>query len=446
MRMPGRYDEHDEDFPRRKNNGQKSVVKKKTAGGQGRSVQSSSAKRETPPKKTANDKAGEQHTKKKPTGTQQKTGAQSKTRKPQTTQTKNRPQEKKKPAVPKTNKKGPAGSQLKEDAIPKRAKSAKSKVTSKKPAPEKKKPVKRAKAKSRSKAKIATILTYVFVIAAFLAVMVVLALTVFFKVDKITLDVSGTSLYSREEMLAAGEIDEGGSILSISSEDTQQRIEKALPYIAECKVVKNMPNEIRLEVLMAKPGGIVTDDEGKRFIISDFGKVMEKLAPVDSSATDAYVPEERIPDDEELSESDASASDMSYTDIMPEPETLRLHSAFVDDTSLTEIRGLAISDTDIGEILITADETSFTTLKNLTALLSAHGLTPNWIDLSPGNLYVRCEDRMTIKLGSGNQLEEKIKRAGEIITNRLTIYDSGQIDVTNPSKTYYTPSYIHQGD
>lgn len=279
------------------------------------------------------------------------------------------------------------------------------------------------KGKSKSRSKLVSVLTYAMMIFAFAALMVTLSLTVFFKIDSIKVTYIGAEYYSEDSIITLSGIEEGENIFSVPADKIEEKIEENMPYIEKCEVKRSFPTGINIKVTGAQPAGIVTLQTGMRIVISEEGKTLETLPP-EVSESDAG---------EAVSDTDSSATDIPHDD----------SSVFVDVSKLPVIIGLNITKgMEAGKYIEVDDETALPTLKQLVELLEAYELPPTKIDMSAGNLYSYYDGRIEIKLGSGSQLEAKIKMAHEIILSRLSAYDSGRVDVTNPAKSYFTPEYM----
>ena len=132
--------------------------------------------------------------------------------------------------------------------------------------------VRKTKKRRRSNAgRIALVMT-VLIVAL---VGVILSLTVFFKTKAI--DVYGESRYSSKEIIAAGKIELESNLIRLDSEKIAERIETKLPYIEEVTVEKKLPTTAVLNVIEAKVAGYVETDEGYS-ILSTNGKVLEKTS------------------------------------------------------------------------------------------------------------------------------------------------------------------------
>lgn len=343
-------------------------------------------------------------------------------------------------AAPEKKKTAPAGKKTAADT--KKKTETRKTGTARKTEPEKKQKTAPRRGKSRSRAKLLNILPYLLMTLAFIGVMVVLSLTVFFKVENLKVKIEGDVPYPSEDIVNVCPVKTGQNIFSDNIAEAGAIVEAELPYIEHCSAERKMPDTVVLSIVGAKPAGIFTLTDGSRLILSSTGKILEMLAPENMSATD--VPEQPAP----VSDSDSSATDLSATDavtagfMLNDGAVLSNHSKYLDETALAVIEGLTVTGGKVGAPVETEDETVYTTLETIVELLYENELTATRIDLAPGNLYVEYEGRMNIRLGSGSQLEEKMTMAADIIKNRLTKYDSGQIDVSNPQKAYYTPKYI----
>lgn len=294
----------------------------------------------------------------------------------------------------------------------------------------------RGKGKSQSRSKLTTALTYIMIVFAFIALMVTLSLTVFFKIETIKVTADGAKYYTEEKVTALSGIEKGQNIFSVDTETIEKNIENTMPYIENCEIKREFPAGINIKITGAEPAGVITLDTGERLVVSSEGKSLERLEP--------YI-EIKISDSDAVSATDTeetSETDISGTDI-PVDFGRNDHSVFIDETKLPEIIGLVISDgTQPGSYIVLEDETAIATLKNLVSLLEKYDLPPTKIDLSAGSLYTYYDSRLMIKLGSGADLEMKIALASDIIHNKLSEYDSGRVDVTNPQKGYFTPEYL----
>ncbi|MGN1203127.1 MAG: cell division protein FtsQ/DivIB, partial [Eubacterium sp.] len=73
------------------------------------------------------------------------------------------------------------------------------------------------------------VIVWLVVIVAFVAVGTVLSLTVFFQID--TINVTGNTIYTKDEILAQCTIDKGENLFLSDTETAKEMLEQNLPYI-----------------------------------------------------------------------------------------------------------------------------------------------------------------------------------------------------------------------
>ena len=78
------------------------------------------------------------------------------------------------------------------------------------------------------------------------AVAMVAALTLFFKVEHIT--VTGASRYGAEEIIAASGVETGDNLILLDRYRVAQRIYTSLPYITDVRPKQEFPNTLNIEV------------------------------------------------------------------------------------------------------------------------------------------------------------------------------------------------------
>lgn len=112
----------------------------------------------------------------------------------------------------------------------------------------------------------------VFLIAA--AIFILLSTTVFFNVEHIT--VEGASNYTAEEIIEASGIKAGDNLVRTSTDKCAEQIESRLVYIEKAKVTRAFPNTMVINVEASIPAAnFICDDY--TLLISGGGKVLDKL-------------------------------------------------------------------------------------------------------------------------------------------------------------------------
>lgn len=223
-----------------------------------------------------------------------------------------------------------------------------------------------------------------------LTVGVTLSVTVLFKVDSI--DVIGSSVYSKEEILTASGARKGVNLFLFNSKKAGNNIKKLLPFVDDVKITKRFPCDLKIETSNAKVAGAIQMPEGF-IIVSNKQKILEKVSEC--------------------------------------PENVCL------------IRGVSLENPDLGEQVYIKDETIKNVLNELISLIEAYSMDVNVIDVSNvSHVFIRYEDRINILLGIPEKLEYKIKTASHILQNKIKKEESGTLDlslVLENDHSYFAP-------
>lgn len=130
----------------------------------------------------------------------------------------------------------------------------------------------RKRKRRRHRAGLARLLRPLSVILA--AVVVVIALTLFFKVG--TIEVTGNNRYTAEEIIAAAGVEIGDNLILLDKYSIQQRLFIDLPYIKEARIKQNPPSTLLLEVTETKASASLAG-AGAYWLISRSGKLLEAV-------------------------------------------------------------------------------------------------------------------------------------------------------------------------
>ncbi len=128
--------------------------------------------------------------------------------------------------------------------------------------------------KRRLKKWVRQLIAAVIIIFAVIVIIAILSLTVFFKVDKI--NISGSGIYSSEEIIGASGIKDEDSLLLVDKEDAAELIETMLPYIYSAEVKISLPSEVKIKVTDAAVAYDIKNKDGTYILMDDNFKVLEK--------------------------------------------------------------------------------------------------------------------------------------------------------------------------
>ena len=129
----------------------------------------------------------------------------------------------------------------------------------------------KAKAKHRKRN---LILFYLSIFVVIIAAAITLSLTVLFKIS--TIEVTGTSRYSVEDIIKESGISEGNNLFLINKDYAVQNIKEKLPYIGEVTISRKLPGTVSISVSDATIAGAVSYNGGY-LIIDSNGKAVEQL-------------------------------------------------------------------------------------------------------------------------------------------------------------------------
>ena len=104
------------------------------------------------------------------------------------------------------------------------------------------------------------------------AVVIVIALTLFFKVDQVI--VSGNSRYTQEEIVAVSGVEQGDNLILLNKYQIARRIYTELPYITNVRVNRNLPDHLLVEVTETKVS-LALESGGAWWLLSESGKVLD---------------------------------------------------------------------------------------------------------------------------------------------------------------------------
>ena len=237
-------------------------------------------------------------------------------------------------------------------------------------------------------------LHYILLVLAASAVMMVLSLTVFFKVEQI--EVTGTTKYAAAQIIENSGIAQGDNLFRISQKKVQKNLTDKFPYVEKVALKRSFPPKITIAITQEKPLGAVETGAGY-VIISRSGKVLEIGAQS-----------------------------------LPE--------------NMTIVTGMSLDNPQEGKLL---GEGSDEGMKMLTYLVDAIGETEfdkiTKVDFSDRlNIVVTYDNRILIELGSEANLPYKLKFVKLVISEKLEDNFEGRLDASIEKEVWMIPEDINQ--
>lgn len=214
--------------------------------------------------------------------------------------------------------------------------------------------------KKRKKSVVKWLIFTVFIAAV---VLVSLSLTVLFKIE--TVNVSGDTRYSEEEIIELSQVRIGDNLWRTTSKNVTYELSTSLPYIKSVKVIREIPSGITLEVTETVP--LYSIQKGKKFILIDESdKVLEENAK-------------------------------------KKGETVLL-------------KGLELLNTKAGTTLTVKSAEALSVAKEIISSASESSISLTETDVTELNaLTAVYKGRIRLEFGSRSDLEQKLKMASEII-------------------------------
>jgi len=121
-----------------------------------------------------------------------------------------------------------------------------------------------------------------------MAVAIVAALTLFFKVQRV--EVSGAGRYTQEEILTVSGIQEGDNLILLDKYRIAEKLYTKLPYITSVRISRKFPDTLMLEVTETRAAAAV-EGAGSWWLITSTGKILES---VEETAARDYLQLEHI--------------------------------------------------------------------------------------------------------------------------------------------------------
>ena len=225
--------------------------------------------------------------------------------------------------------------------------------------------------------------TLYFILAAIVVgiVMAILSNTVLFKCGSI--EVTGTTRYTAEEIIASTGIKTGENLLHIDTKKAEESVMNAFAFVDKVSVKKNFPTKIVVEITEAQ-NWFALNQSGKTVVISRGGRVLGAI-PADGLVVVKGFEAESLDTGSQLS----STVDAKNKIIM--------------------------------EIFETAEKVG---LANVTEI----DLTDRF------SIKITVDDRIVLNLGSSVQLESKLRVGQALIEKEISEDERVSVLLTNPEK------------
>ncbi len=238
------------------------------------------------------------------------------------------------------------------------------------------------------------IIQYALIGVAVVAVMVVLSLTVFFKIDEIVI-AGEASPYTDEQIIQQSGIRFDENIIMCDADGVSEKLAKALPYIGSAEVKRSLNGKVTITVKLT-PGCFSFIEGDVAVIVDKSGKVLENEAPLGTAIKYAVV------------------------------------------------QGVTLTSATPGDKVEVSDKSKFELITNLMNQFEKVGIkSVTSIDVtSVYDISAVYEGRLTLRLGDTGSLERKLALGAKVIEreNQIDPMQYGDIDLGSvEGKAFFRP-------
>lgn len=104
------------------------------------------------------------------------------------------------------------------------------------------------------------------------AVVIVVALTLFFKVDQVI--VSGNGRYTQDEIASVSGVETGDNLILLDKYQIARRLYTQLPFITDVRIHRKLPDSLVIEVTETRVA-LALESGGAWWLLSESGKVLD---------------------------------------------------------------------------------------------------------------------------------------------------------------------------
>lgn len=234
---------------------------------------------------------------------------------------------------------------------------------------------------------------------AAVALAICIGLSIFFKVD--TISVSGLGKYQYNTVAEASEIQVGDSLLFFSRAEVSSKILRSLPYVKSVRVGITLPGTVNIVIEEVQVSYSIQDENSQWWLMSADGKILEKTDAVTASECPTIV-------------------------------GVQLKKPAVGEKAVA-----ADIQSEEGGAIVTVTGTD--RLKAAISILQAMEKNELLGDLttvdvtSPYDLQLWRGDDYRFKLGDTTQLVLKLAYIKSVLPQILSDYPAGTLDVSDPT-------------
>lgn len=272
-------------------------------------------------------------------------------------------------------------------------------------------------------------------IAALIAAVIflLLSMTVSFKITTVT--VKGSSIYSAEEICEASGIKSGSNLIRTNMSKAEEKITSQLIYIESAELKRSFPSGVEITVKPCREAISAEYEEGY-CLLSEGGKVLKMSEQPYADTIVIYgartVPQTEIwEENEETSQTSSEVTSATNEEVAvkeEETESTPLPVIGKRFECSTETR------TDIFYQLVSVSSSAFSGLAN------DFDMTDHY------NISCVYDGRITVELGSVSELDYKIKLASSILKDKIGKKTEGTLRMLSGGASFIDKAGLEQNE
>ncbi len=274
--------------------------------------------------------------------------------------------------------------------------------------------------RKRKRKKKAKVVFFSLLFVLMVITLAVLSMTVFFNAE--TIEVSGNTRYTVDELLSEGELKIGQNLFRLDKFEVIDRM-KTLPYVKEVTIKRKLPNTLSITVEENQPVVWVPMGEYEAALLNEEYRVLEFVTLPQVLREEPEEEPEEEPAEEEAEETPAPASPIEG---IPQLTQVTATELVVGETAL------------FGEV----DYTGF-----LQRLYEGFSARPEleWSSVTEVQFFARYDvkvlykEHVTIDFGTLDQTDTKLQLAAYLLNENGTGQPS-IVDVSDTERVYYRPA------
>ena len=238
-------------------------------------------------------------------------------------------------------------------------------------------------------------LYFISMAVAVLCLAFVLAVTILFHIDTITVNLGENVPYTQDEILSWCGIKPGENLLTIKTGESEKRITSNLPYIEKCTVRRVLPSTVEIDTEAATVMGVALTDGGQRVVLSTSGRALEVM-----------------------------------------------HGTAPEGAPL--INGLKLLRAELGSVVDTSRPDQLENAATVIDRLRKYNINADSVAFSgPNEMTVMYDGRITLKLGDMDDLNQKLELAAKLLNDGdISESEAGILDLSIPGKGVFRPDYL----